>query len=86
MAIAAAERRLKAIRDLTDIYVDGMGQLTPKATTGRVISDIDRLRHLGRTDRWLAALDKWERMVREHPEDLDWAVLQGAIYCGYAAL
>lgn len=86
MASKAVERRLDAIRALTDTYLTPDGLLKPCATVARVISDIDRLRHLGRTERWASALDKWEGMVRKHSDALDWAIMQGCIYAGYGAL
>jgi hypothetical protein len=83
----AVDKRFAALRALNDTYQPASNgyHLIESATQDDVIADILALKVLGRTDRWRNCLDNWVTMVKDNPDSLEWAVLQGSIYAGYAA-
>jgi hypothetical protein len=87
MASKAVERRFDAIRGIGERFrPESNGyHLTSEATPEAIIEAIRELAPLGRTDRWQAAVKQWESLVTDYPESLDWAILQGSVYAGYAA-
>jgi hypothetical protein len=48
--------------------------------------NIEKLRSIGRTQRWQDALTRWQKMIGEQttPQGLRWAYFQGAVYAGHA--
>lgn len=53
-----------------------------------IACQIETLEGLGRTMRWQAQVHAWASMVRDEdtPQGIRWAVLQGAVYAGHAAV
>lgn len=87
----ATDRRyagLKAVSTLTIETVkcaDGEGfENKFLLTREEIAAAIRELAKLGRTDRWLNAVEGWAVMV-ETEDSLEWAFLQGSIWTGYAA-
>jgi len=83
-----SDKRAEAIRLIMDRYVDTNGnRLILDIGTNRMdLADhIAILARAGKTERWLNAIRRWEGMVRNTENDLDWAMLQGQIYALYAA-
>jgi hypothetical protein len=85
--LTAVEKRYAAIKSTSDRFrPESNGyHLIGSATAEDMIADIEAMRSLGRTDRWQGNLTQWIEMIREYPNNLEWAHLQGAIYAAYAA-
>lgn len=84
----AVDRRHAAIRDLVERFLPApYASVVADTTAERIVTAIEEeLRPLGKTDRWNAALDRWQKMAREYDAALDWVIVQGSIYAGYGAL
>lgn len=84
----AVDKRVAACGNLVRKYLDGykLVEDTDGTLVTRIISDINSLRYLGRTERWHDALTNWAEMLSDESSDNLWALQQGAIYTGYAAL
>lgn len=97
MTTKAAEKRYTAIRHLTERFIDADNgyQVRPGTTIDEVVSAIEDLFPLGRTERWSANVERWQGMVKMGEEFIDdaeqfkrhmhWALIQGSVYVGYAA-
>jgi len=97
MTTAAAQKRYDAIRALTEFALDCNNghQVAEGMSVGKLLKRIKDMKKLGRTNRWHAALTRWEDMIlecddyvkdtEEWKRHLHWAVLQGNVYTGYAA-
>lgn len=97
-SIRAQERRFAGIRAVTELALDSDNDyiVNPLITVDEIVACIEELRGLGKTDRWQNAITRWRGMVREcndyHPHSepwkrhLHWAILQGNVYMGHAAL
>jgi hypothetical protein len=87
MASKAYEKRFEAIRAISDKYrPESNGyMLIDDAKVEDMISDIEALFSLGRTERWHNSLKRWIDMLNEYPGSLDWAILQGGVFAAYAA-
>lgn len=93
----AAARRYAAIRILIDefIDVDNGNQIREGKTVQDVVDAIEALKPLGRTQRWLNSLNRWQGMAKmgdEYQDDLatwkrhmHWALIQGSVYAGFEA-
>jgi len=98
MTTAAQQKRFDAIRAITDLAIDPDNdyQVRPEITVGKVVKAIRNLKPLGRTRRWGLAISRWENMILEcdnyatHSEEwnrvMHWAILQGNVYAGHAAI
>lgn len=85
----ASDKRLAAIKALVERFVeikDGKAQVVMGATRYEIMVAMRDLYPLGRTARWHNAVDDWREMVGDFDSDLVWAILQGSIGAGYAAL
>lgn len=83
----ATERRYAAIRATTEAFLDAGRDYAVRegVTREAVAARIDKLRPLGRTDRWSGALDTWRAWALDDETDLRWAIVQGSISAGHAA-
>lgn len=85
----AAEARRAAVEALCSdhLYIHPVSgtQLSLTSSRKAVLEEIEKLRPLGRTDRWTGALDTWKVWVEE-ADSIVWAILEGATHAGYAAL
>lgn len=89
------ERRVQAVNNLlmsvTPTIDTAKGPVTIWAKHRQhqheIAADIRRLHTLGRTQRWLDAIENWAEVVESAPDDtkFEWAVLQYAIFASYAA-
>lgn len=82
----APEKRLAAIKAIVDTYApaDKYDQPVDAERAAQAIGEIAKL---GRYDRWWNAVARWKGMVESAPpESQHWAVVQGAIMAGYAAI
>lgn len=98
MTTAAQQKRFDAIKAVTALVIDEDNgfQVRPEVTVGKVVKAIRNLKPLGRTNRWGLAIQRWENMILEcddyvaHSEEwkrhFHWAILQGNVYAGHAAL
>lgn len=87
MASKSVERRYAAIKVHSDKWrPESNGYLLiENADVEQIIAEIEAMRSLGRTERWQDSLTGWINMIREYPDNVEWAVLQGGIYAAYAA-
>jgi hypothetical protein len=84
--LTAPEKRFNAIKVIADKYFPESNEYRfIGADRDQVIAEILALKPLGRTDRWKTNADRWVKMINEHPADIEWAIMQGVIYAGYAA-
>src|SRR5687767_1471621 len=98
MTTAAQQKRFDAIKTVTELAIDPENgyQVRPEITVGKLVKAIRDLKALGRTVRWLKSLERWENMIlecddfeqgsEEWKRHMHWAVLQGNVYAGHAAL
>lgn len=87
------EKRFNALTDFCNKYwPESNGyKFLSDTTAEQLTADIEAMRPLGRTDKWLNALTEWITMVNtcEHrcPTDeyhLDWAAMEGSTKANYA--
>jgi hypothetical protein len=87
----ATDKRLAGIKGVVEAFVsaDGGTHMRYGFTVEDFVAEVDKIRSLGRTERWSKALTRWVEMVKEDPTNEQhtmWAIMQGSIYAGYAAL
>lgn len=85
--MSAKDKRYAAIKVFSDKWrPESNGyRLIESATADDMIAEIEDMHSLGRTKRWHNAITAWVKMMREYPENLEWAVLQGGIYASMEA-
>ena len=90
----ASDKRFNAIKEFGDKYRPASNgyKLLADADVDTMISEIEAMRSLGRTERWQNTLTQWQNMIRTCDHDcestyahIDWASLQGSVYAVYAA-
>lgn len=86
MASKAALKRLDAIQDLVSTFIGEDGVVSSMLTVDNAVALIESLTLMGYTDRWEKGLKAWANLIRSNPDDVRWALQQGAIFAGYAAL
>lgn len=74
----AYERRQHAI---SVFMYKHLRNATPLAA---MLSDLEDMRKLGRTERWHVAITTWQNVITNE-KDLDWAISQYAIFTNYSA-
>lgn len=82
---SAKEQRFTALQELSRACIRSDGALEPGIDPDHVLTAIEALRPLGRTDRWQRALTRWQDLVKEYPDDLHYAIVQGGMYGLWAA-
>lgn len=81
--LSPTDRRLAAVRAVTDLRCKD-GQAI--GTREEIAADIEKLATLGRTQRWTETVAGWADMVRDTANEPHWALVQGSVFTGYAAL
>ena len=84
----AKQRRAEAMNMLAELYYPtSQGYAHTGATAEQMAGNITKLAVLGRTPRWVLAIDAWATRVREATDQhgLDHAFFQGAVHAGHAA-
>lgn len=78
-------RRHANIRSTVAAQLDTNHLVRSDATRDDVAVAIRALTDLGRTGRWINAIDTWACMVLDEDNDLHWALLQGSVGATHAA-
>lgn len=98
MTTAAQQKRFDGVKAITALALDEDNgfQVRPEISVGKVVKAIRDLHKLGRTDRWFHALNRWESMIlecddyekqsEEWKRHMHWAIMQGNVYAGHAAI
>lgn len=90
MMTRAQIRRHQAITSFVDAVLPALNGYNPTCTAERAAELVRPLAELGKTARWKRSIEIWAAMILEEPgEDanhLRWAVLQGSVYAGHAAV
>lgn len=99
MASTAAQlRRFNGIGDVVAMVLDAEDgySVRPEVTVDIIVQAMEELRALGRTERWQNNITRWQNMVKECDQydrdaegwtsHMHWAILQGNVYVGHAAL
>lgn len=98
MTTKAQQARFDAIGQIVTLAIDPDNgyQVRPECSVGKVVKAIRDLKPLGRTQRWGQAITRWENMIlecddyakqsEEWKRHMHWAILQGNVYAGHAAI
>lgn len=76
------DRRFAGIRSIGEKFIRD-GDVVSGVSREDVAQEIEKLACLGRTVHWKNAVAYWAEMVRTE-NSLQWAIIQGQIYTGYA--
>lgn len=78
---APAARRYAGIKALSSALLDHQeeGKLTTDDREA-IAADVRQLAKLGRSARWLDAVEGWARLIESEEHSLYWAVVQGSIW------
>lgn len=84
--LSPKRRRLFAMAMLAELYYPASHdyQFTG-APLAEIAGNIRKLEALGRAELWRCQVERWARMIEEHPDATHWAFFQGSVFAGYAA-
>lgn len=86
--VSARDRRLNAIGEVANrAFYAGYAAPEDSEESAREYwaGQIAPLRTMGKTERWVLAIDTWVDMVSREENPLDWAMLQYSVFANYAA-
>lgn len=82
----AQNRRYAAVRATVERFLDnGFGELASDVTRTDLVTAVDELVDLGRTDRWRDTVNAWADMIRDETTDPRWALVEGSTRAIHAA-
>ena len=83
--MANTQNRTDAVAGLVKGFLNDKHMLRQDVARADIVTAINALRPMGRTQRWSDALESWAGMVDESPLNMNWALLQGQVYALHAA-
>jgi len=80
------QRRVEAMAMLCELYFPASHDYRfTDCPPAEIAGNIRKLAALGRAPAWRAQIERWARLVEDHPDATHWAFFQGSVWAGGAA-